>query len=93
MKKLSVKELYELKKKDISLSLITNSNTMQGYISTSFLNRPGLALTGYFDRFEYSRIQIFGETEISYLQSLKEEVLYNNIKETQIGRASCRERV
>ena len=84
MKKLSIKELYELKKKDLSLSLITHPNTMQGYITTSFLNRPGLALTGYFDRFEYSRIQIFGETEISYLQSLKEEVLYNNIKETLV---------
>ena len=84
MKKLSVKEFYELKKKDLSLSLITHPNTMQGYITTSFLNRPGLALTGYFDRFEYNRIQIFGETEISYLQSLKEKALYNNIKETLV---------
>ncbi len=84
MKKLSVKELYELKKKDLSLSLITHPNTMQGYITTSFLNRPGLALTGYFERFDYNRIQIFGETEISYLQSLKEEDLYNNIKETLV---------
>ena len=84
MKKISVKEFYELKKKDLSLSLITHPNTMQGYITTSFLNRPGLALTGYFDRFEYNRIQIFGETEISYLQSLKEKDLYNNIKETLV---------
>jgi len=84
MKKLSVKELYELKKKDLSLTLITHPNTMQGYITTSFLNRPGLALTGYFERFDYNRIQIFGETEISYLQSLKEEDLYNNIKETLV---------
>jgi len=84
MKKISVKEFYELEKKDLSLSLITHPNTMQGNITTSFLNRPGLALTGYFDRFEYNRIQIFGETEISYLQSLKEEVLYNNIKETLV---------
>ncbi len=84
MKKISVKEFYEQKKKDLSLSLITHPNTMQGYITTSFLNRPGLALTGYFDRFDYDRIQIIGETEISYLQSLKEEVLYNNIKEALV---------
>ena len=84
MKKISVKEFYELKKKDLSLSLITHPNTMQGNITTSFLNRPGLALTGYFDRFDYNRIQIFGETEISYLQSLEEEMLYNNIKETLV---------
>ncbi len=84
MKKISVKEFYKLKKKDLSLSLITHPNTMQGDITTSFLNRPGLALTGYFDRFDYNRIQILGETEISYLQSLKEKDLYNNIKETLV---------
>ncbi|MDP8269050.1 MAG: HPr(Ser) kinase/phosphatase [Candidatus Tenebribacter davisii] len=84
MKKISVKVLYELKKKDLSLTLITNPDTMQGEITTSFLNRPGLALTGYFERFDYNRIQILGETEISYLQSLKEEDLYNNVKETLV---------
>jgi len=84
MKKISVKEFYELKKKDLSLTLMTHPNTMQRDITTSFLNRPGLALTGYFERFDYHRIQVLGETEISYLQSLDEEVLYNNIKETLV---------
>ena len=46
MKKISVKEFYEQNKKDLSLSLITHPNTMQVYVTTSFLNRPGLALTG-----------------------------------------------
>jgi len=89
MKKISVKEFYELKKKDLSLSLITHPSTMTGSITSSFLNRPGLALTGYFDRFDYNRIQVLGETEISYLQSLKEKDLFNNVKDTLVFSIPC----
>ncbi len=34
------------------------------------LNRPGMALTGYTRNFLHDRIQVFGETEITYLDSL-----------------------
>ncbi len=37
------------------------------------LHRPGLALAGFVDLFSYSRIQIFGNTEIRYLSSLNIE--------------------
>ncbi|MBN1433474.1 HPr(Ser) kinase/phosphatase [Candidatus Fermentibacterales bacterium] len=36
-------------------------------------NRPGLCLTGYTHRFLHDRIQIFGETEITYLGRLPSE--------------------
>ncbi len=37
------------------------------------LHRPGLALAGFVDLFSYSRIQVFGNTEIRYLSSLDTE--------------------
>jgi HPr kinase/phosphorylase len=37
------------------------------------LHRPGLALAGFVDLFSYSRIQIFGNTELRYLYSLSDE--------------------
>ena len=36
-------------------------------ISSMDINRPGLALTGYLDFFDKTRIIIFGKTEYSYL--------------------------
>lgn len=39
-------------------------------IITSEVNRPGLALTGYFTDFEKDRLQIMGNAEHGYLESL-----------------------
>jgi HPr kinase/phosphorylase len=35
------------------------------------INRPGLALAGYYDYFAYKRIQVIGNSEFSYLNSLQ----------------------
>ncbi len=39
-------------------------------LNNSQIHRPGLALAGYTDRFAHKRTQVFGQTEISYLNSL-----------------------
>ena len=39
-------------------------------IITSEVNRPGLALTGYFTDFEKDRLQLMGNAEHGYLESL-----------------------
>jgi HPr kinase/phosphorylase len=54
---------------------------MENIITSPQLNRPGLALAGYLERFSADRIQIIGETEISYLQSLKESDYYERMRE------------
>ncbi len=37
------------------------------------VNRPGLALSGFFDYFAYKRIQVIGNSENAYLHALSEE--------------------
>ena len=39
-------------------------------ISEKDIHRPGLALAGYVDLFTYNRVQVFGNTEIRYLNQL-----------------------
>ncbi|MCL2546482.1 MAG: HPr(Ser) kinase/phosphatase [Oscillospiraceae bacterium] len=39
-------------------------------ITTDDVNRPGLQLTGFFDYFEPSRLQIMGKVEATYLETL-----------------------
>ncbi len=43
-------------------------------IESQDISRPGMALTGYLHKFLHDRLQIFGETEITYLDSLTSEL-------------------
>ncbi|THB65656.1 MAG: HPr kinase/phosphorylase [Spirochaetaceae bacterium] len=45
------------------------------------LNRPGLALSGFFENFGLNRIQVFGRGEHSYLQMLAREGRVDTLKE------------
>jgi len=81
MKKISLKDFYYENKENFALTLVTNESTLNGRdITSPYINRPGLALTGYLERFPYDRIQIMGETEITYLQSLPESELFDRMK-------------
>lgn len=42
-------------------------------VGVADISRPGLVLTGYFDFYPHQRIQIFGQTEISYLTRVSHE--------------------
>lgn len=48
-------------------------------ISNMDVNRPGLPLTGFFDYFDASRIQVFGKMESTYLEKLSDEEEYEKI--------------
>ncbi|MBQ4574968.1 MAG: HPr(Ser) kinase/phosphatase [Clostridia bacterium] len=43
-------------------------------VRTTEVNRAGLALTGFFEHFENSRIQIIGRAEYRYLETLEDEL-------------------
>lgn len=76
---LTVAELYEKKAKEWDLEIITGREGMHSVINTHELNRPGLALAGYYEVFSAERIQLIGLTESSFLKSLspqfREEVI------------------
>ena len=44
------------------------------------LNRPGLALSGFYDSFAYNRVQLFGRGEVSYINKLVIEDKVDNIR-------------
>jgi HPr kinase/phosphorylase len=48
-------------------------------ITSPEASSPGLALSGYLNRFPYQRIQVLGETEITYLQSLDDATRTANL--------------
>lgn len=51
--------------------LVTNAN----------VNRPGLPLTGFFEHFEPSRMQIIGKSEFNYLSDLEPDVRKKRLRQ------------
>lgn len=72
MADLTVGDLLTRKARQLKLSLLTEPETTERAITTSEVASPGLVLAGFDQRFEPTRSQILGETEISYLFSLPE---------------------
>lgn len=81
MKEITVRDFFDAKKKDLALSLITEPETLNKKLSSPHVNRPGLALAGFLEVFSSDRIQVFGETEVRYLQSLHEDELIARMRD------------
>lgn len=76
MSAFTVLDLLDLdlkKHNDLGLVCIGVRAGLTREIKVPDLNRPGLALSGFFDNFGSARIQIFGRGEHSYLEKLQHE--------------------
>ncbi len=56
----------------LDLELVTTREGLRRKITEKNLHRPGLALAGFLELFTYQRIQILGNTEMTYLRNLDE---------------------
>ena len=56
----------------LELESIGPSTGLDREVTSPEASSPGLVLAGYINRFPHQRIQVLGETEITYLQSLPE---------------------
>lgn len=68
-----MRQLVELWREALQLELVGDEGGLGREIGSSEVSSPGLVLSGYFERFPADRVQVFGETEITYLQSLPED--------------------
>ncbi len=65
---LTVGELIKEQGKRLRLELLSGEKSLCRRITVADLNRPGLALSGFLDRFRAERVQIFGNGEQAYCQ-------------------------
>ncbi|HSJ30833.1 MAG TPA: HPr(Ser) kinase/phosphatase [Longimicrobiales bacterium] len=79
MTRLAVEELYRTKERTLELELLTPGCSLQREIESPMLSSPGLVLAGFRDRFLRGRLQVLGETEIRWLDSLEEEKLRDTL--------------
>ncbi len=70
---ITVKFFFESIKDKFKIKLISGNSGFDKLIKTKDLHRPGLALSGYLDSFSYDRIQVFGNTELKFLNNLSKQ--------------------
>jgi HPr kinase/phosphorylase len=71
--KLTVARLIDRMRDVLQLEHIGGTDGLEREIDSPHVSSPGLALAGYTVRFAPHRLQVLGETEISYLKSLKDD--------------------
>jgi HPr kinase/phosphorylase len=70
---ITVEFFYETTKDRFKLMLLNEKVGFERLIKDQNLHRPGLPLAGFLDLFSYNRVQVFGNTEMSYLRNLLKE--------------------
>ncbi len=70
MTSIRVARLLEDTEYDLQLSLVAGKEGLDRRIASSRIQKPGLALTGFTEHLHPDRVQVFGNTEISYLKTL-----------------------
>ncbi len=70
LQQMTVQEFYERYNQSLHLELVGSKAGYQRKIIEPELNRPGLALAGFFTYFAEQRIQVIGNAELSYLTCL-----------------------
>ncbi len=67
---LTVQDLLKDRCQDLQFELIAGSKGQTRLISVSEINRPGLALGGFFDNFRWERVQVIGRGEQAYINQV-----------------------
>jgi HPr kinase/phosphorylase len=67
---ITVAHFYETYRAKLKMELLTGGDGLHRLIREGSINRPALALTGFFKYFANKRIQVLGAAEMTYLKSL-----------------------
>jgi HPr kinase/phosphorylase len=77
---LKVGAVFEQLRELLELECITGEKGLTRDIRSADVSSPGLALAGFVARFPAHRLQVFGETEVTYLHSLDSATRREHLK-------------
>src|SRR5512132_506088 len=87
--KLTVGHLIERMRDALQLEHLEGTDGLDRFIESPNVSSPGLVLAGYVERFPARRLQVLGETEITYLKSLEPDVRRRNLETFFSFRIPC----
>src|SRR6058998_2372687 len=71
MDSVKIEQLVKDRDFDLRLELLAGENGLDRRVVSSRIQKPGLALSGFTEHIHKDRLQVFGNTEMSYLATLK----------------------
>jgi len=86
---LSIADLLKDEEYGLDLRLISGEVGLTHRLYSSRIQKPGLALTGYTEHLHPDRLQVLGNTEISYLQQIPDHQALLNINKLCSFPISC----
>lgn len=87
--KVTVQRFLEHARNRLSLELIAGERGVNRTIGEPAINRPGLALAGFYRYFPNKRIQLIGHAEFSYLMSLPSDVRSQRLESFFAAHVPC----
>jgi len=85
----TVGDFFERHGRDLGLHLIGPRIGFDRPIPEPTINRPGLALAGFYTYFAHRRIQVIGSSEVSYLKALGDRLMRDRLRELCSKRIPC----
>lgn len=79
----------DAKKNNLLIRCVAGRDGLDRVIESRNINRPGLALGGFFDVFSFNCIQIFGRGESDFINKFLDHENFNNIKELLTYKIPC----
>ncbi len=73
-------EIYVKAQNEMQLKLLSKLELSKITLKNSFIERPGLALSGYIDGYDNQKILVFGEMEQNYLKDLHPNIRNDRLK-------------
>lgn len=73
----------------LRLSVIAGGRSLDRMVEEPILNRPGLALAGFYDHFAWRRLHLIGRGEVAYLRSLDSATRLGRVKAMIDRKAFC----
>lgn len=70
----------DVKEKSLKIRCVAGQKGLDKAIMTRKINRPGLALGGFFDFFSNQCIQIFGRGEAKFIENYENDQLFENVE-------------
>jgi len=67
MDSIKIEQIVKDRDFDLRLELLAGENGLDRRVVSSRIQKPGLALSGFTEHIHKDRLQVFGNTEISYL--------------------------
>jgi HPr kinase/phosphorylase len=86
---IEISQLLEANAVDLRLELLAGKDGLTRKIASSRIQKPGLALTGFTEHLHPERMQVFGNTEISYLRTLSDAQQQEALEKLFVANLAC----